>query len=78
MANPQRVLARIFAVTGTPSYGDFNFGHIRNITPKKDDKGWGMPRLHDIHPELKSHSRPPKELLGTGLTDYFRQLDIPA
>lgn len=74
---PNESLKKIFDFCTIPIYKDFNFNHLYNATPEKDEEGWGMPELHKIRPELKALSTPPREILGSALTDYFKQFDLP-
>jgi sulfotransferase len=76
-SRPWEVMGKVFDFCNLQPYGDFNFNNIRNITPEKDEEGWGMPELHTIRPQLKAMSTPPQEILGSVLTDYFSQFDLP-
>lgn len=73
VSNPLRVMKQIEEYL---QIDPFNYD-IYNLKPMDEkDENHGLKGLHDIRPVIQKTSRPPEEILGKGLTQFYNDMKL--
>jgi sulfotransferase len=78
ISNPTKVLDSLCDFFEIGKYNNYSFSNIINPNVERDEDGWKLKDLHKIRPQLEKTSKPPEEIIGKELTDYFSQFNIVA
>lgn len=73
VSKPLEVLVRIEEYLGIESFGY----DINNLKPMEEkDEFHGIKGLHDIRPVVKKTSKPPEQIIGNELTNYYNDMKL--